>query len=139
MKNTFENSVKEYSWEKHNTIKKYNGVKTYGAHVEHSNVVEVRTQWQLEDLSGWHPDVVCHHHDGYDDEEVNKEKEEEEGDKEEDEEEEEEEEDNEKKEEEDEEEPVFDLHGPLVKDQHRTCGDHKQDRDKLKNQQWEKY
>ena len=64
---------------------------------------------------------------------MNKEKEE--RDKEEDEEEEEEEEDNEKKEEEDEEEPVFDLHGPLVKDQHRTCGDHKQDRDKLKNQQ----
>ena len=55
--------------------------------MEHSNVVEVRTQWQLEDLSGWHPDVVGHHDDGYDDEEVNKEKEkkEEEGDKEEDE------------------------------------------------------
>ena len=85
MKNTFENSVKEYSLEKHNTIKKYNGVKTYGAHVEHSNVVEVRTQWQLEDLSGWHPDVV--HDDGYGDEEVNKEKEKkEEGDKEEEEE-----------------------------------------------------
>ena len=33
-------------------------------------------------------------------------------------------------------EPVFDLHGPLVKDEHWTCGDDKQDRDKLKNQWW---
>ena len=27
--------------------------------------------------------------------------------------------------------PVFDLHGPLVEDEHRTCRDDKQDRDKL--------
>ena len=45
------------------------------------------------------------------------------------------EEDEEGDEDDDEGEPVFDLHGPLVKDQHGTCGDHKQNRDKLKNQQ----
>ena len=44
------------------------------------------------------------------------------------------EEEEEEEKEEEKEEPVFDLHGPLVKDEHRTCGDDKQDRDKLKNQ-----
>ena len=97
--------------------------------MEHSNVIKVGTQWQLENLSCWHPDVDCHHADGdagdgdadgYGDEDADG--------------------DGEDGEDKEEEEPVFDLHGPLVKDEHRTCGDDEQDRDKLKNQLWwEKY
>ena len=32
--------------------------------MEHSNVVKVRAQWQLENLSGWHPGVEYHDGDG---------------------------------------------------------------------------
>ena len=81
--------------------------------MEHSNVVKVRAQWQLENLSGWHPGVDYHDgngdgDDGVVDDDGDGDDEEEEG-------------------------PVFDLHSPLVKDEHRTCGDNEQDRDKLKN------
>ena len=79
--------------------------------MEHSNVVKVRAQWQLENLPRRHPGIDG---DDYADDGVD-------GD------------DNNDGDGDDVGEipPVFDLHGPLVKDEHWACGDDEQDRDKL--------
>ena len=79
--------------------------------MEHSNVVKVRAQWQLENLPRRHPGIDG---DDYADDDVD-------GD------------DNNDGDGDDVGEipPVFDLHGPLVKDEHWACGDDEQDRDKL--------
>ena len=79
--------------------------------MEHSNVVKVRAQWQLENLPRRHPGIDG---DDYADNDV----------------------DGDDKNDGDcddvgEIPPVFDLHGPLVKDEHWACRDDEQDRDKL--------